>query len=145
MRSVLFGLDFACRHFYNKDNLAGVRTIHFARWTPIDDGRRLVFASNYDNSLDSYMDDFVDRVAWGLNAVFSNGVGWPRTRWLLLGGARDESAFKDYLRTHQIPTPVWFSAYDRLPARNVDANAVRRRQLPRQLGEDAAAEWLSGL
>lgn len=145
MRTVLFGLDFACRHVYRRDKLAGVATIHFARWTPIDGGRRLVFASNYDNSLESYMDDFVDRVAWGLNAVFSNGVGWPRTRWLLLDGARDESAFKDYLRTHQVPTPVWWSAYDTLPARNVDANAVRRLQLPRKLDEQAAAQWLAGL
>ena len=145
MRSVLFGLDLACRYIYRNDNLAGVRTIHFARWTPIDEGRRLVFVSNYDNSLDSYMDDFIDRLAWGLNAVFSNGAGWPRTRWLVLGGARDESAFKDYLRTHQVPTPVWYSAYDTLTARNVDANMVRREQLPRRLDEHAAADWLSGL
>ena len=75
------------------------RTIHFARWVLLDGRRRMFFASNYDGSLESYMDDFIDKVAWGLNLVFSNGVGYPRTRWLVFGGARDELAFKDYLRT----------------------------------------------
>ena len=126
MRGVLLGLDYANRHVYNRDNLAGVRTIHFARWVPVDDGRRLIFASSYDGTLESYMDDFIDRLSWGLNAVFSNGMGYPATRWLVLGGAKDETAFKNYLRNHQIVTPVWYSAYDTLPARNVDANSQLR-------------------
>ena len=36
------------------------------------------------------MDDFINKVGWGLNLLFSNGVGWPRTRWLVHGGARIE-------------------------------------------------------
>ena len=143
MRGVLIGLDYANRHIYNRDNLAGVRTIHFARWVPIDDGRRLIFASSYDGSLESYMDDFIDRLAWGLNAVFSNGVGYPATRWLVTGGANDETAFKNYLRNRQVVTPVWYSAYDEVPARNVDANSQVRLDLPRGLDERAADEWLA--
>ena len=108
---VLFCLDYATRHIFNHGNLAGVKTIHFARWVFLDGKRRVFFASNYDGSLESYMDDFIDKVAWGLNLVFSNGVGYPRTSWLVLGGAKDELAFKDYLRTHQVPTRVWYSAY----------------------------------
>ena len=67
-----------------------MKTIHFARWVFIDGKRRMFFASNYDGSLESYMDDFIDKVAWGLNLVFSNGVGYPRTSWLVRGGARNE-------------------------------------------------------
>ena len=48
------------------------------------------------------MDDFIDKVAWGLNVVFSNGVGYPRTRWLVLGGATDEQALQGFLRDHQV-------------------------------------------
>lgn len=143
LRAVLLGLDYANRHVYNRDNLAGVRTIHFARWVPVDDGRRLIFASSYDGTLESYMDDFIDRLAWGLNAVFSNGVGYPSTRWLLFGGARDETAFKSYLRRHQVVTPVWYSAYDALPARNVDAHSELRADLVRKLSETEADEWLA--
>ena len=81
---MLWIASYATRHVFNRANLAGVKTIHFARWVFLDDQRRLVFASNYDGSLESYMDDFIDKVAWGLNAVFSNGVGYPRTSWLVL-------------------------------------------------------------
>ena len=77
IRVALRGLDYASRHVFARDNLAGVRTIHFARWVLIDDGRRVVFASNYDGSQESYMDDFIDRVAWGVNLVFSNGARLP--------------------------------------------------------------------
>jgi hypothetical protein len=143
MRGVLIGLDYANRHVYNRDNLAGVRSIHFARWVSIDDGRRLIFASSYDGTLESYMDDFIDRLSWGLNAVFSNGVGYPATRWLILGGAKDETAFKNYLRNHQVVTPVWYSAYDALPARNIDANSQVRADLPSELEERAADDWLA--
>ena len=38
------------------------------------------------------MDDFINKVGWGLNLVFSNGVGWPRTDWLITRGARREHA-----------------------------------------------------
>jgi hypothetical protein len=143
LRGVLPALGWSMRHIYPGDNLAGVRTIHFARWLPIDGGRRLIFASNYDGSVESYMDDFIDRLAWGLNAVFSNGTGYPPTRWLFGEGARQEQAFKLFLRRHQLPTQVWFSAYSGLPARNVDQTARLRDGLTHPLTEQAAAAWLS--
>ena len=68
------------------------------------------------------MDDFIDKVAWGLNLVFSNGVGYPKTHWLVFGGAKDELAFKDFLRVHQVPTHVWYSAYGDLTALNIAQN-----------------------
>jgi hypothetical protein len=111
MRVALAGLGFACRHAFGRDNLAGVTSIHFARWVPIDDGERLIFASSYDGSLESYMDDFISRLAWGINLVFSNGAGFPRARWLVFGGAHDEIAYKHYLRRHQVPTIVFYAAY----------------------------------
>lgn len=143
MRVALAGLEFANRHLFRRDNLAGVRTIHFARWLPLDDGRRLVFASSYDGSLESYMDDFIDRLRWGINLVFSNGEGFPRTRWLVLDGAGDELAYKQYLRRHQIPTVVFYSAYPKLTARAADDNAQLRHDLQAAADRDAAAAWLA--
>ena len=35
----------------------------------------MLFMSNYDGSLESYMDDFINKVGWGLNLSFSHGVG----------------------------------------------------------------------
>jgi hypothetical protein len=119
---VLMGIDYTTRHVFNRGNLAGVKTIHFARWFYLDDKRRAIFASNYDGSLESYMDDFIDKIAWGLNIVFSNAHGYPRARWLIAEGARDELAFKDYLRVHQVPTRVWYSAYGGLSCANINNN-----------------------
>jgi hypothetical protein len=66
---------------YPRGNLARIKTIHFARWVFLDGKRRGLFASNYDGSSESYMDDFVNKVSFGLNLTFSRGVGYPRTRF----------------------------------------------------------------
>lgn len=139
---VLNGIAYAVRHVFNRGSLAGVKTIHFARWVFVDDGRRVFFASNYDGSLESYMDDFIDQISWGLNLVFSNGYGFPKARWLVLDGSRDELAFKHYLRRHQVPTHVWYSAYPRLSAANVARNEQIRNGLRGGMGREEAAQWL---
>ena len=138
---ILFGVNFTTRHVFNRGVLSGVKSIHFARWVFLDGKRRMFFASNYDGSMESYMDDFIDKVAWGLNIVFSNGVGYPKTRWLVFGGARDELAFKDYLRVHQVPTRVWYTAYGDLTALNVAQNERIRAGLR---GGDAR-KWVQSL
>jgi hypothetical protein len=143
MRSVLSLIGYGTRHLFTKDSLAGVKTIHFARWVPLDGGRRVVFASNFDGSVESYNNDFIDIVSWGLNLVFSNGHGYPRTRWLVLEGATREQEFKDYLRRHQIPTPVWYSAYPELTAANVARNSQLRRGLRGRMTEREAQKWLA--
>ncbi|MGX8904079.1 hypothetical protein ACR820_02150 [Streptomyces netropsis] len=143
LTAVLFVVDYGVRHFFHRGNLAGVKTIHFARWLFIDGKRRVIFASNYDGSLESYMDDFIDKVAWGLNAVFSNGLGYPRTRWLVLDGAKDELAFKHYLRSHQLPTQVWYSAYDTLTTDNIRTNARVRAGLFGTLSPAETEAWLA--
>ena len=143
--TVLWLVNWGVRHLYSRGNLAGVRTIHFARWVFVDEKRRLLFASNYDGSLESYMDDFIDKLSWGLNAVFSNGVGYPRTNWLLRDGARDEQAFKRFIRTHQIPTQVWYSAYDSLTAVNIENNARIRAGLYGRMSESQVRAWLRRL
>jgi hypothetical protein len=142
---VLFATNYAARHVFNHANLAGVKTIHFARWVFLDDQRRVIFCSNYDGSLESYMDDFIDKVAWGLNAAFSNGYGYPKTRWLFFDGARDELAFKQYLRSHQHPTELWFSAYPNLTALNIENNAQIRAGLYARMTDAQADAWLRKL
>jgi hypothetical protein len=145
IRAILFLLNAATRHVLNRGNLAGVKTIHFARWIFLDDRRRVLFASNYDGSLENYMDDFIDKIGWGLNLVFTNGHGYPRTRWLVLDGCRDELAFKDYLRLHQVPTRVWYAAYGRLSALNVSENERLRKGLHADLDAEDERKWVQAL
>lgn len=137
-------VDYITRYSFNRGQLTGVTTIHFARWVFTDeDQTRLLFASNYDGSLESYMDDFIDKVSWGLNAVFSNGVGYPRTWLLTIGGARQEDNFKDYLRRHQVPSQVWFSAYPDLTAMNIENNAQIRAGLVGAISDRECEKWLA--
>ena len=141
---IFWVLNFSTRQIFTRGRLARVGTIHFARWVFMDNHRRLLFASNYDGSLDSYMDDFINKVAYGLNLVFSNGVGWPRTRFLLLGGAKYEVTFKNYLRRHQVPTQVWYKAYPGLTAADLARNTMIRQGLEsRTMTETQARRWLA--
>ena len=145
LRGVVFAISYVARHVLNRGDLAGVKTIHFARWVFLDGRRRMYFASNYDGSLESYMDDFIDKISWGLNLVFTNGIGYPRTRWLIKDGCRDELAFKDYLRLHQVRTLVWYPAYGRLSTANVAANERLRKGLHSDLRGDREREWVQAL
>jgi hypothetical protein len=142
LRSVLKLIGWGTRHLFTRDSLAGVKSIHFARWIPLDGGKRVVFASNYDGSLENYNNDFIDLVSWGLNLVFSNGFGYPETSWLVFGGATREQQFKDYLRRHQIPTPAWYSAYPHLTALQIERNAALRTGLSGRMNEREAQRWL---
>lgn len=140
---VLLAIDYTARHIFNRGRLGRVTTIHFARWVFLDGKKRVLFASNYDGSLESYMDDFINKVAFGLNIVFSNGLGYPRTNWLIHDGAKDEQRFKHFLRRHQLPTQVWYNAYPGLTALDRKRNALIREGLYRSSMTDSEAkEWL---
>lgn len=143
-RFLLWLTDYAARHLYHRGGLARVSTIHFARWVPMDGGQRMLFASLYDGSLESYMDDFINKVGFGLNLTFSNGIGYPRTRWLLLDGCGDEQTFKRVLRRHQLPTEVWWNAHPGLSAANKHRNSMIRTGLQiSHMTETQAAGWLA--
>jgi hypothetical protein len=144
VRAVLWLLDFGARQIYTKGRLARVGTIHFARWAVIDGGRRVFFVSNYDGSLESYMDDFINKAAFGLNLVFSNGVGYPTTNWLLFDGAKREERFKAFLRRRQQPTDVWYKAYPGLTAFDLARNAEIRKGLEKDaVGDADLRRWLA--
>src|SRR5262245_19677183 len=146
-RSLVTGLlvliDYAARHVFTRGFLARVQTIHFAFWAFLDDKRRLVFTSNYDGGHEAYMDDFINKVAWGLNLSFSHGVGWPRTRWLVARGARIENKFKNYQRRHQLPTEVWYQAYPGLALADLKRNhRIREGLEPASVTDAQAQAWL---
>jgi hypothetical protein len=140
---ILWIIDYTAKHIYGRGRLARVSTIHFARWVFLDNKKRLLFASNYDGSLESYMDDFINKVGFGLNVVFGNGIGYPRTRWLLLDGAKNEQKFKYVLRRHELATEVWYNAHPGLTALDRHRNTLIREGLEKSSLSDAEAqEWL---
>jgi hypothetical protein len=140
---LLWLLDYFARHIYTGGNLGRVRTIHFARFVFLDDRRRMLFISNYDGTLEAYMDDFVNKVGWGLNIMFSNGLGYPRTEWVLQGGAKQEQKFKYYVRRHQMPTAVWYKAYPGLTIFDLARNTRLREGFERPTMTDVEiVDWL---
>lgn len=141
---ILLLTNWFARHVYNRGFLARIKTIHFARWVFMDNSHRVFFASNYDGSHESYMDDFINKVGWGLNLVFSNCVGYPTTRWLIKEGAQREHAFKYTQRRHQIRTEVWYKAYPGLTAVDLARNSRIRQGVEIRPSNDAQIrEWLS--
>jgi hypothetical protein len=129
---------------YNRGRLARVSTIHFARWVLLDGNRRVFFASNYDGSLESYMDDFINKVAFGLNLVFSNGIAYPPTDYLVNRGAWREQMFKHFLHRRQIKTDVWYKAYRGLTNADLARNARIRKGLDRDdMSDEEIRRWLA--
>jgi hypothetical protein len=125
--------------------LSGLNSLHFAHWVVIDDGRRLLFLTNYDGSWENYLDDFIDKAAIGLTAIWSNTDNFPRTRFLVLGGARDERKFKAIARQTQVLTNVWYSAYPNLTVPTIDNNSAIRDGLATPPSGDAVEAWLQRL
>ena len=126
----------------DKGELMGIPSIHFAHWSMIDKGRRLFFVSNFDGSWENYLDDFIDKASRGLTAVWTNTVGFPKTRWLVRDGARDGSRFKANARDKQTNTNVWYSAYKQLTVQTIDNNSAIRENLFTSLDDDATRDWV---
>jgi hypothetical protein len=141
LRGVLWLANLVARISY-KGKLSGLDSLHFAHWVLIDNGRRLLFLTNYDGSWENYLDDFIDKAALGLTGIWSNTMDFPRTSFLVFGGARDAARFKAIARRTQAYTNVWFSAYPELTVQGVDNNSTIREDLFRSLCETAKMNWL---
>ena len=141
---VLLTVNYAARHLVPPGRLGRIRTIHFARWAFIGGTQRMAFFSNYDGSVESYMDDFINKTGFGLNASFGNGIGYPRTNWLVLDGCADERKYKEFLRRHTLPTQVWYKAYPGLTAIDLERNTrIRRGLADTSMSDKEAREWLA--
>lgn len=141
---VLSAVNYAARHIVRRGRLGRIRTIHFARWVFLDGRKRMVFFSNYDGTVESYMDDFINKAGFGLNAVFSCGIGYPRTNWLIRDGCADEQKYKNFLRRHTLPTQVWYKAYPGLTAVDLERNGRIRDGLNSfSMSETQTRDWLA--
>ena len=139
---VLKTVNYGARHITRHGRLGRIRSIHFARWVFVAGRERMIFCSNYDGSVESYMDDFINKTGFGLNASFSNGIGYPRTNWLVRDGCVDERNYKEYLRRHTLPSQVWYKAYPGLSAVDLERNTRIRRGLENSsITDEQARDW----
>jgi deferrochelatase/peroxidase EfeB len=128
---------------YRPGFLGNISTIHAARWITVPGTRNLVFFSNFGGSWESYLEDFITRAHGGLTGVWSNSIGFPRSKNLVQEGATDGERFKRYARHSMIPTRFWYSAYPEFTTDHIRANASIRRGLAGALTNDEAKEWLT--
>jgi hypothetical protein len=141
LRGVLWLVNLIARTS-DKGELSGIPSIHFAHWSILDEGRRLLFVSNFDGSWENYLDDFIDKASSGLTGIWSNTVDFPKTRFLILDGSRDGSHFKAAARAKQAYTNVWYSAYKQLTVQTIDNNSSIREDLFTSLDDSATRNWL---
>jgi len=126
--------------------LSSMRTIHFAHWAFINNGSRLMFFSNFDNSWDSYLDDFIEKAHKGLTLAWGSGVGFPATRFLVLDGASHGRKFKEWARHSMTASRFWFSAYKDYTVDQIERHARVADGLRKAtLTPDEAAEWARNL
>ena len=93
----------------------------------------------------TYLGQFIDEAASGLTGIWSNTIGFPPARWLFLGGARKEREFKNFVRSSQIRTQVWYSGYPDLSVADVWNNSAIRRGLQGLWGLGEERAWLRRL
>jgi len=141
---ILATVDYAARHVVRRGRLGRIRSIHFARWVLLDGKKRGVFFSNYDGTVESYMDDFINKAGFGLNAIFCNAIGYPRTNWLVRDGCSDERKYRNFLRRHTLPSQVWYKAYPGLTAIDLERNRRIREGLESSsMSEQETREWVA--
>jgi hypothetical protein len=143
--AVLGAVNLVARAYQNHGTLSGIPSIHFAHWSMIDNGRRLLFLSNFDGSWENYLDDFIDKASIGLTGVWSNTVNFPRSYFLFWGGATDGPRFKAVARDSQTITNAWYSAYRDETVQGIDNNSSIREDLLKPLDATAAAALLQRL
>jgi hypothetical protein len=113
VRAVMAAIDSYSKRLAPSGSLIGISTIHFVKWLTVDNGRRLLMISDYDGSWESYIDEFAEMILSGLDAIWETSYGYPPD------GARDLAAFKRFLRSHQVPSEVFFSAYPEATVLNI--------------------------
>jgi|GEM_PF-5431082 len=128
---------------YNKGWLGPINTIHFAHWAKVNDGRRLIFVSNYGGSWKSYLDDFTLKAQKGLTLAWAHGIGFPKSWIMIFEGAGQGPEFIDWARRSMVPTLVWYKAYPGVSAPNIHRNhKIRDALIDAQAGKGDTS-WLN--
>lgn len=137
VEAVLALIDGYARRLAPPGSLAGISTIHFVRWLVFDEGRRLMLVSDYDGSWEAYIDEFAEMILSGLDAIWGTALGYPAE------GARDLAAFKRFLRCHQLPAAVFYSAYPAATVLSLRADLALARAVAEGLRDGRTREWLA--
>ncbi|MEO5893688.1 MAG: hypothetical protein ABIQ31_25765 [Ferruginibacter sp.] len=121
-----------------------IPTVSSIRWLVVDKRRRLVFLSNYANTTDFYVRDFLNGTTpKGINFMFSNGMGFPDAVFFYSGGVMtDPEGYMNVIHTHQHVTDLWYAHEQSLTVDNINKNRKIRDGLFKRMSDKEAKEWL---
>jgi hypothetical protein len=94
-----------------REALKDIGTLHDARHVIFDNDTRFLFASVFDGSWDTYIDDFATtKIAENFERIFAFSEGFP--------GISDPNV-KDWFVAHQVPAQVFVSSYPDLTTKQI--------------------------
>lgn len=115
--------------------LARVHGTHFARWVLLDQlvyqgppqrrdtwkAPRLLFTSNFDGSLEAYLEALRTGLGADGDTIFGHCSGYP--------GSTDAGAWSAWLRARTVPSSLFFAAYGEQTVHEVRTNLDLRARL----------------
>jgi hypothetical protein len=131
----LVGTALVARFGWPPGEFADVGSLHWFAWSVIDSGKRLLFISTFDGSWQNYMQDFIDKLVWGLDSLYGNVKGYPAA------GMKDIANFTDFILGHQFAPQVFYSAYPRETVMNL----IRDRQIADVLNRNTGRPEVASL
>jgi hypothetical protein len=139
MQIGLTGSALLTRYGYPPGEFAGVGSLHWFAWSVIDHGRRLLFASTFDGSWQNYMQDFINKLIWGLDAIYGNTRDYPAA------GMKDIVAFTEWILQHEYPAKALYSAYPQETVMNLITDRTLSREVGRSFNRPVVERWLEQL
>lgn len=88
-----------------EDTLWASEEIHFLRICTINNDTQLLFCSNFDGTVETYLADFMVHMPAHLDMLWGNCLGYPEK------GAADFKAFMEFIITGYVPCQFFFGAY----------------------------------
>lgn len=143
LRKYFYAASLRVVHFLG-NLFMNVPTVSSIRWLVVNDKKRLLFLSNFTNTTDFYVRDFLNGgTPRGVNFIFSNGMGFPDSRFMFLDGiSKDPEGYMNAVHTGQQPTDLWYAHEPHLTVDMINKNRKIRNGLFKKMNNPEAVEWL---
>jgi hypothetical protein len=142
LRFVLWLANGFSKHWYRSGQLVGIDTIHFARFHLIDNGRRMLFMSDFDGGWERYLFDFLGVGSLAVVPIWTHLHGCPKTRFLRFPTKGFAQRFIPLTRAYQRPTQLWYSALEHLTVAEIKRHQKIRVGLFGRINRRTSEQWL---
>jgi hypothetical protein len=122
-----------------------LQVVHFARFVIIQNvasnpGKSLYFESVFDGTLDDHLQEIVEEIGPGIEAVWGKCEDFPTA--LAQNAAAFPAAFKKFIHTHSLNPIVYYSAYPKETVRMVHLDTRIHQALETFLDQKPVARLL---